>query len=156
MAFHPRPQIASDLGRNFARTSNPHLKSTAIPERERNFCPLWPQIQIAAGLNLLRFETRKPNPPLEKRYKTRLFFASMKIQGCLWPQLTRSQNADESHTNPDFVNDVFTALSSGGENGVLAKRGLCPLPETGGSDANGENDEWTLYLRKQGLCSSDP
>ena len=42
------------------------------------------------------------------------------------------------------------------KNGVLAKRGLCPLPKTGGFDENGENDEWTLYPRKQGLCSSDP
>ena len=42
------------------------------------------------------------------------------------------------------------------KNGVLAKRGLCPLPKTGGFDENGENDEWTLYPRKQGLCSSGP
>ena len=36
VAFHPRPQIASDLGRNVARSSNPHLKSQAIPEWERH------------------------------------------------------------------------------------------------------------------------
>ena len=42
------------------------------------------------------------------------------------------------------------------KNGVLAKGGLCPLPKTGGFDENGDNDEWTLYPRKQGLCSSDP
>ena len=38
VAFHPRPQIASDLGRNITRSSNLHLKSQAIPERERKFC----------------------------------------------------------------------------------------------------------------------
>ena len=54
VAFHPRPQIASDLGRNVTRNFNPH--------RNRNQFP--PQIQIAAGLNPLRFENRKPNPPL--------------------------------------------------------------------------------------------
>ena len=37
VAFHPRPQIASDLGRNVTRSSNPHPKSQAIPERERHF-----------------------------------------------------------------------------------------------------------------------
>ena len=31
VALHPRPQIASDLGRNVTRSSNPHLKSQAIP-----------------------------------------------------------------------------------------------------------------------------
>ena len=35
--FHPQPQIASDLGRNVTRNSNPHLKSQAIPEQERHF-----------------------------------------------------------------------------------------------------------------------
>ena len=30
VAFHPQPQIASDLGRNVTRSSNPHLKSQAI------------------------------------------------------------------------------------------------------------------------------
>ena len=63
VAFHPRPQIASDLGRNLTRTSNPHPKSQAMPQRERHFC-LWPQTQIATGLNPPRFENRKPNPPL--------------------------------------------------------------------------------------------
>ena len=38
-------------------------KSQPIPEWERN-SGLWPQIQIAAGLNPLRFENRKPDPPL--------------------------------------------------------------------------------------------
>ena len=38
VAFHPRPQIASDLGRNVTRSSNPHLKSQAIPKREWKFC----------------------------------------------------------------------------------------------------------------------
>ena len=47
-------------------------------------------------------------------------------------------------------------LSREEKNGVLAKRGLCPLPKTGGFDENGENDEWTLYPPKQGLCSSGP
>ena len=37
MAFHPRPQIASDLGRNITRSSNLDPKSQAIPERERHF-----------------------------------------------------------------------------------------------------------------------
>ena len=36
----------------------------------------------------------------------------------------------------------------GRTNGVLAKRGLCPLPKTGGFDENGENDEWTLCPQK--------
>ena len=63
VAFHPRPQIASDLGRNVTRNFNPHPKSQPIFEWERNF-GLWPQTQIAAGLNPLRFENRKPNPPL--------------------------------------------------------------------------------------------
>ena len=36
MAFHPRPQIASDLGRNVTRSSNLHLKSRAIPEWGRH------------------------------------------------------------------------------------------------------------------------
>ena len=49
VAFHLRPQIASDLGRNVTR-------STQIATNSR------PQIQIAAGLNPLRFENR--NPPL--------------------------------------------------------------------------------------------
>ena len=40
----------------------PAPKSQPIPEWERNF-RLWPQIQIAAGLNPLRFENLKPNPP---------------------------------------------------------------------------------------------
>ena len=42
-----------------ADSNRPALKSQPIPEWERNF-GLWPQIQIAAGLNPLRFENRKP------------------------------------------------------------------------------------------------
>ena len=52
--------------------------------------------------------------------------------------------------------DVRQKLSREDKNGVLAKQGLSPLPKTGGFDENGENDEWTLYPQKQGLCSSDP
>ena len=63
VAFHPRPQIASDLGPQLHPQLQPAPKSQPIPEWERNF-GLWPQTQIAAGLNPLRFENRKPNPPL--------------------------------------------------------------------------------------------
>ena len=109
VAFHPRPQIASDLGRNVTRSSNPHLKSQAIPERERNFVS-WPQIQIAAGLNPLRFETRKPNPPLEKTVQKSPFFASMKntrmFVAAANPQPNRRRIAHELR----FVNDMFTVL----------------------------------------------
>ena len=54
------------------------------------------------------------------------------------------------------TNQARKHINSGGENGVLAERGLCPLPKTGGFDENGENYEWTLYPQKQGLCPSDP
>ena len=63
LAFHPQPQIASDLGRNVTRNFNPHRNRSQFPSGNEIF-GLWPQIQIAAGLNPLRFENRKPNPPL--------------------------------------------------------------------------------------------
>ena len=63
MAFHPRPQIASDLGPQRHPQLQPAPKSQPIPEWERNFGS-WPQTQIAASLNPLRFDNRKPNPPL--------------------------------------------------------------------------------------------
>ena len=56
VAFHPRPQIASDLGRNVTRSSNPHLKSQAIPERERNFC------LVAADSNRNPCDSRPASP----------------------------------------------------------------------------------------------
>ena len=63
LAFHPRPQIASDLGRNVTRSPNPHPNRKRLPSGNEMF-GLWPQTQIATGLNLLRFANRKPNPPL--------------------------------------------------------------------------------------------
>ena len=63
VAFHPRPQIASDLGRNVTRSPNPHQNRKRFPSGNEIF-GLWPQTQIATGLNPLRFENRKPNPPL--------------------------------------------------------------------------------------------
>ena len=63
VAFHPQPQIASNLGRSVTRSSNPHRNRKQFPSGNDIFA-LWPQIQIASGLNPLRFESRKPNPPL--------------------------------------------------------------------------------------------
>ena len=63
MAFHLQPQIASDLGCNVAHSSNPYRNRKQFPSGKGNF-GLWPQIQNAARLNPLRFENRKPNPPL--------------------------------------------------------------------------------------------
>ena len=62
MAFHPRPQIASNLGRKATRSSRPHRHRKRFPSGYEIF-GLRPQIQIAAGLNLLRFDNCKPNPP---------------------------------------------------------------------------------------------
>ena len=61
VAFHPRPQIPSNLGRNVTHSSNRHRNRKRFLSRSETF-GLWPQIQIAAGLNPLRFENRKPNP----------------------------------------------------------------------------------------------
>ena len=63
VAFHPRPQIASDLGRNVTRSSN-RTRIASDSRAGTTFFGSWPQSQIATGLNPLRFENRKPNPPL--------------------------------------------------------------------------------------------
>ena len=63
VAFHPRPQIASDLGRNATRNFNPH--------RNRNQFPSGNEI-LAYGRRLKSqpastrcdLRNRKPNPPL--------------------------------------------------------------------------------------------
>ena len=62
MAFHPRPQIASDLGRNVTRSFNPHRNRSQFPSG--NEILAYGRRFNAAGLNPLRFENRKPNPPL--------------------------------------------------------------------------------------------
>ena len=62
VAFHPRPQIASDLGRNVTRNFNPHRNRNQFPSG--NEILAYGRRQIAAGLNPLRFENRRPNPPL--------------------------------------------------------------------------------------------
>ena len=60
VAFHPWPQMTSELGRNFTRSSNPQLKSQVIPKRYEIF-GFWPQIHIATGLNSPRLENCNPN-----------------------------------------------------------------------------------------------
>ena len=50
MAFHLRPQIASELGRKLTRSSNPHRNHKRFASGN-GILALWPQIQIAAGLN---------------------------------------------------------------------------------------------------------
>ena len=47
VAFHRRPQIASDLGRNITCSSNPHRSRKRFSSGNKMFA-LWPQIQIAA------------------------------------------------------------------------------------------------------------
>ena len=89
MAFHPRPRFGSQRHPQL----QPAPKSQPIPEWERNF-GLWPQIQIAAGLIPLRFENRKPNPPL---FTSDLNSSNRKpagrnrrIRAARWPQIAES------------------------------------------------------------------
>ena len=66
MAFHPRPQIASDLGRNVTCSSNPH--------RNRTF-GLWLQINSQRASTRCDVRIASPTPPLYPR----------------WPGLPKSQ-----------------------------------------------------------------
>ena len=56
VAFHPRPQIASDLGRNFTRNFNPH--------RNRN--------QFPSGNEILAYGRRLKSQPASTRCDLRI------------------------------------------------------------------------------------
>ena len=62
MAFHPRPQIACDLGRNVTHSSNPHQDRKQFPIRNEVLA----QIQIATVLT--QIASKLPNPPLHLRW----------------------------------------------------------------------------------------
>ena len=62
-AYWPSTRGRKSLAIWVATSPAASTRTEPIPEWERNF-GLWPQIQIAACLNPLRFENRKPNSPL--------------------------------------------------------------------------------------------
>ena len=62
VAFHPRPQIASDLGRHVTRSFNPHRNRNQFPSG--NELLAYQDSPGRSRINPLRFENRKPNPPL--------------------------------------------------------------------------------------------
>ena len=63
VAFHSRPQIASDLGRNVTRSFNPHRNRNQFPSGNE-ILAYGRRFKSQPASNPLRFENRKPNPPL--------------------------------------------------------------------------------------------
>ena len=64
VAFHPRPQIASDLGRNVTRSFNLHNEIAANSRVGTRSLAYGRRFKSQPALNPPRFENRKPNPPL--------------------------------------------------------------------------------------------
>ena len=63
VAFHPRPQIASDLGRNGTRSFNPHRNRNQFPSGNE-ILAYGRRFKSQPASTRCDFENRKPNPPL--------------------------------------------------------------------------------------------
>ena len=78
MAFHPRPQIASDLGRNVIRSFNPH--------RNRN--------QFPSGNEILAYGNRFKSQPASTRCDLRIASPTRPFLQVIWtPQIANPQAA---------------------------------------------------------------
>ena len=78
VAFHPRPQIASDLGRNITRSFNPH--------RNRN--------QFPSGNEILVYGRRFKSQPASTRCDLRIASPTSPFLQVIWtPQIANPQAA---------------------------------------------------------------
>ena len=106
-----RPQIANDLGHNVTRSSNAHRNRKRFPSGNE-VLSLWLQIQIAAGLNPLRFENRKPNPPLFRCDLTspnrKPADRNRRIRAARRPQITESPATRPLSERQDFWGSART------------------------------------------------
>ena len=63
VAFHPQPQIASDLGRNVTRSFNPHRNRSQFPSGNK-ILAYGRRFKSQPASTRCDFENRKANPPL--------------------------------------------------------------------------------------------